>query len=296
MRHKIILLILSVCLWVACNVFGGFLGVFIAYLIDDTSTITSFYTYFQAAMDGNISSPYLQVFLIITHFFSFIVPAVLIASIIWRNRLLKGLKLEVAPGIIQLVLGIVILVCVLPFSLYLNSLMHGIEWPSWIPQGDAQMGRIFKELFATKNVLNFILNLILIGFSAAIGEELLFRGIIQQKFTEFFKNGHTAVIVTALIFGISHFQVEGLIVRVILGALLGYLFYYSGSLWISIFIHFFFNSIQVVLVYSFPEDVVENISSNAIYSIDLIPALIMLIIGLATFYYFKKISNGQENT
>jgi uncharacterized membrane protein (Fun14 family) len=53
----------------------------------------------------------------------------------------------------------------------------------------------------------------------------------------------------ALFFSLIHFEFSGFLPRVILGMFLGYLFYYSGSLWTSIFAHLVNNGAQVVFIY-----------------------------------------------
>ena len=62
-----------------------------------------------------------------------------------------------------------------------------------------------------------MLNLLMIAVLPAIGEELIFRGVFQKIFYDFFKSGHPAVWITAIIFSTLHFQFFGLIPRFILG-------------------------------------------------------------------------------
>ena len=60
---------------------------------------------------------------------------------------------------------------------------------------------------------------------------------------------HVAVWLSAFIFSFIHFQFYGFLPRMFLGLLLGYLFYYSGSLWTSILMHFVNNGAAVVISY-----------------------------------------------
>ena len=91
-------------------------------------------------------------------------------------------------------------------------------------------------------------NLLVIALIPAIGEELTFRGVLQQALTRKM-NVHVAVFLTAFIFSFIHFQFYGFLPRMFLGLLLGYLFYYSGSLWTSILMHFVNNGAAVVVAY-----------------------------------------------
>ena len=91
-------------------------------------------------------------------------------------------------------------------------------------------------------------NLLVIALIPAIGEELTFRGVLQQSLTRRC-NPHVAIWLSAFIFSFIHFQFYGFLPRMFLGLILGYMFYYSGSLWISILMHFINNGTAVVVAY-----------------------------------------------
>ena len=93
-----------------------------------------------------------------------------------------------------------------------------------------------------------LLNLLIIALIPAVGEELTFRGVLQQSLTRKM-NPHLAIILSAAIFSFIHFQFYGFLPRMFLGMLLGYMFYISGSLWPSILMHFVNNGTVVVLYY-----------------------------------------------
>ncbi|MCR5646504.1 MAG: CPBP family intramembrane metalloprotease [Bacteroidales bacterium] len=91
-------------------------------------------------------------------------------------------------------------------------------------------------------------NLLVIALIPAIGEELTFRGVLQQALTRRC-NPHVAIWLSAFIFSFIHFQFYGFLPRMFLGLILGYMFYYSGSLWTSILMHFINNGTAVVVAY-----------------------------------------------
>ncbi len=95
----------------------------------------------------------------------------------------------------------------------------------------------------------YIISLIVIALLPAIFEEIFFRGCMQNIFTKWFKGPWLAILLTAFIFSIIHLSFYGFLVRFALGAVLGFIFYYSGSLWLSILFHFLFNGIQVTILY-----------------------------------------------
>jgi uncharacterized protein len=79
---------------------------------------------------------------------------------------------------------------------------------------------------------------------------MMFRGILQQQIGRLLKNEHVMVWLSAAIFSAIHFQFEGFFARMILGAILGYLFVWTRNLWIPMIVHLLNNSIQVIAIYA----------------------------------------------
>ena len=102
-----------------------------------------------------------------------------------------------------------------------------------------------------------VFNLIVIALIPAIGEEMTFRGVLQQSLTRGLKNPHIAILLSAAIFSFIHFQFYGFLPRMFLGILLGYMFYTSGSLWTSIVMHFVNNGTAVVLYYLYYKGIIN---------------------------------------
>ena len=98
---------------------------------------------------------------------------------------------------------------------------------------------------------------------AGIGEELFFRGILQRLFVRVTKNPWAGIIITAIIFSSIHFQFYGFFPRLLLGILLGAIYWYSGSLWVAIVAHFLYDAAIIVLVYFNPH-MLENTEATLI--------------------------------
>jgi membrane protease YdiL (CAAX protease family) len=135
------------------------------------------------------------------------------------------------------------------------------------------------------NIGDLLFNLFLIAIIPAIGEEMFFRGVIQKKLKNILRNPHIAILITSFIFSAIHMQFFGFLPRFFLGIILGYLFYYSGSLWMPIIAHFINNALFVFLSYLYPERINEDIS------ISMIQAVISLLIVLFFIYLYKQINN-----
>jgi membrane protease YdiL (CAAX protease family) len=84
---------------------------------------------------------------------------------------------------------------------------------------------------------------------AGVSEELLFRGVLQNIILKTTKNPHLAIWFTAFTFSFIHFQFYGFVPRMLLGALFGYLYFWTKSLWIPMFAHIVNNGFTLIMAY-----------------------------------------------
>jgi membrane protease YdiL (CAAX protease family) len=138
-----------------------------------------------------------------------------------------------------------------------------------------------------------ILNLITIALIPAIAEEMIFRGVFQKIFNNLFKSGHIAIWVTAFIFSAIHFQFFGFIPRFILGLVFGYLFYWSGSLWLSIISHFVNNAFPVIMAYIQGMEKFNAPTDVPLWK-QIIGLPIPIIIGFVILFYFRNKSKNDR--
>ena len=117
-----------------------------------------------------------------------------------------------------------------------------------IKQMEEMAGDLTKQMLEVDTVWGLLGNLLVIALIPAIGEELTFRGVVQQALTRRC-HPHVAIWLSAFIFSFIHFQFYGFLPRMFLGLILGYMFYYSGSIWTSILMHFINNGTAVVVAY-----------------------------------------------
>ena len=106
-----------------------------------------------------------------------------------------------------------------------------------------------EKMLNVDTIGGLLLNLLVIALIPAVGEELTFRGVLQQGLMRRVKSPHVAILLSAAIFSFIHFQFYGFLPRMFLGILLGYMFYITGSLWASIAMHFVNNGTAVVVYY-----------------------------------------------
>ncbi|WMJ72484.1 CPBP family intramembrane glutamic endopeptidase [Cytophagaceae bacterium ABcell3] len=151
-----------------------------------------------------------------------------------------------------LVLAVAIFFTAMPFISYLVEWNQ--QWRFPVPQIqeafeqlDERAEKLTRILIYFEDFYEIFPILLVVAILPGIGEELLFRGIIQNEMRSIV-NPHIAIWVTAILFSIIHFQFQGFLPRVALGALFGYLYYWSGNLWIPIIIHFINNSFTFAIM------------------------------------------------
>lgn len=108
---------------------------------------------------------------------------------------------------------------------------------------------VTEAVLATSSVSGLLINIFLIALIPALGEELLFRGIIQQIFARWSKNPHIGIWLAAALFSSLHMQFYGFVPRFLLGGMLGYLLFFSGNIWVPIAAHFANNAVAVLFTY-----------------------------------------------
>jgi membrane protease YdiL (CAAX protease family) len=172
----------------------------------------------------------------------------------WKSFI--GLKKN--PGWLISTLSIVFIIIILPFTnllTYYNANMglpdflSGLE--NFFHEKENQMTDIMESFLKPGGIGGLPFNLLVIAIIPAIGEELLFRGVIQKLLIRWFGNVHWAIFVTSFIFSAMHIQFLSFLPRFFLGMILGYLFYWSGSVWLTIMVHFINNAVATIFYFFF---------------------------------------------
>jgi membrane protease YdiL (CAAX protease family) len=147
---------------------------------------------------------------------------------------------------------------------------------------------MIENLLTMPDVQSLLATLIVVALIPALGEELLFRGIIQKLFTQRY-GAHAGIWITAFIFSFIHFQFFGFFPRLFLGALLGYVFYYTGSLWYAIAVHFANNAGAVIAYFAFQHGTIsESPDDWGTGEGSIVWVLISVSVGIAGMIYLKR--------
>ncbi len=131
------------------------------------------------------------------------------------------------------------------------------DFAEWAKGSEEQLKILTEHLTNFTSPTHFILAFIVVAIIPAIGEELLFRGLIQNLFTKAFSNHHVAIWVTGFIFAAIHMQFFGVMPRMMLGVLFGYLYHWSGKLSVAMLGHLLNNGLALIALYLAQNDIVE---------------------------------------
>lgn len=195
-------------------------------------------------------------------------------------------------------LGILAMFTVLPFNAWIAEWNENIVFPESMAALESKL-KMLHEMYESASELlmngsNLAIGILIFGLLAAVSEEFLFRSVIQKAFVKLFKNAHVGIIVTAIVFSAFHGDFYGFFPRFILGLMLGYMFWMSGSIWASIIMHFVNNSTIVTLYYlnkvgTINIDIEKFGSTNSVFLI-----ILSLVVTAAIFVVCNRLKNRKD--
>ncbi len=266
---------------------------FVCFLLAQLISGTIILSYYKSADIKEIASNptnlnILRYAQMLASLFSFLLPA-FVFSKLKDKQILMYANANIGFNPIFLIIIPLLLLTFYPIidaSFFINKTM---PWNNFLKEYQGDYKSIVDGLLKDQSVFVFVLNFLTIALLPAICEEWIFRGTLQKVLSESL-NIHVAVFMAAIFFSFIHFEFSGFLPRILLGMFLGYLFYYSGSLWTSIFAHAVNNGSQVIIMY---------LSNAGIYKIDLdnpeMPKIwelivysIVFVVLWSVFYHFTQ--------
>lgn len=235
--------------------------------------------------------------LIIMQGLSSIVLFILTALAYWwwvERKTVADFNSRPVPAVPVFLFVFVLQLTFMPVNGYLTSINENIQLPpgleSILKRMEESATEITEFLAKTDTLPQLLVNILVIGVIAGVGEELVFRGVVLRKLLKGLNNEHLAVWLSAIIFSAIHFQFYGFLPRVMLGALFGYLYVWTGNIRVPIAAHIFNNTVAVILYHLMHRGVV----SPELEKMDTIPmpwvvaSTLAFVILLYTFYNREK--------
>lgn len=199
----------------------------------------------------------LKYFQIVQAISLFIIPALLSGYFLYgSDERFFGLGIKQKPSIRAIVLAAAAMIIALPLINLLAIINQHAQLPdflsgmeTWMQTQESYAQELTEYFLEVKNINGLLLNIFMIGILPGIGEEFLFRGVIQRIFGNITKNIHAAILITSILFSALHFQFYGFIPRLVMGIYFGYLLVWTGNIWVPVIAHFANNTFAVVIYY-----------------------------------------------
>ena len=294
--HPLLQLLVFAGMAIGCFMIFGFIGTFILAKATGIDLIT-----ISDPDKWDYANPSLLTFLrgmlVIQFFALYIIPVFLFARFC-DPKPTQYLGLTSAKPV-YFILGIIVLLVALPFVDWTGIFNRDIipettTIGKWMKASEESTAKQIEFMLKRNTVQDLLLNLVLVAVFAGVGEELLFRGVLQRLFIKLFKNPWAGILVTAFIFSAIHLQFYGFIPRFILGVLLGLLYWYSGSLWPAIIAHFAYDAFAVVMIWFNPALAEQDSVAVSLGNKTLLAAISLALVIIIVILMKKRSTNTYE--
>jgi membrane protease YdiL (CAAX protease family) len=200
----------------------------------------------------------------------FIFPSIICAKLFSDNykKYLHTSAPIYLPVAVWTVVSIVAAIPFLNFTYHINQQMvfpvalEGLE--TLLQKMEESGAQLSEAMLSVDNFGGLLFNVLLICVLTAVGEEFMFRGLLQNLFGQFIRHSHVVIWTVALLFSAFHLQFYGFVPRLLLGAYLGYLLHYTKTIWIPVLAHFVNNLFGVVTYYVFRDNLQRMQEMDAI--------------------------------
>lgn len=272
----------------------GFLLGGVASIVIALSYLHIPFTQMRDALLNNNDANFLRIIQVISTFFAMAIPAFIFARII-SNKPFQRLGYNTIISGKQILAVFVIAFAALIVSGSLSMLNELIPLSKTAEKYFKGLEDEYnKQVFAIANMKtmqDYLMSLLIIALLPAMFEEMLFRGSLQPIIINITKNAFVGILITSILFSAVHASFYGFLPRLALGIILGYIYYYSKNIWLSILMHFLNNAVGITQLYAISRKGLLNAQSMSDDTMPLYYGLIAMLILFAALRFFKKESN-----
>lgn len=292
-------LILSLIIVLGSFLLTMFAGTVLAYFIYGVNIFTD--TQSVDIYNDTVNISLLKFYQSVYSIGMFIIPPFIIAYLL-HHKVKEYLYLQQKTKLRNIILATIIIVVSLPMINFLAEINSHLHLPdfmlsieNWMKDSEEQAKVVIEKFLVMKSLPDLLVNLLVIAVIPALGEELLFRGVIQGIFSKITKNVHWGIVITAFLFAALHMQFFGLLPRMVMGILFGYLLIWSKSLWVPIIAHLVNNGLAVLAKYfigngNLPKEI-ETVGANDNF---FVPGILSIIFVLILMTYFFRSCKRQN--
>jgi len=172
---------------------------------------------------------------------------------LYEGDILNYLNLNRSSRIQTYIFAAMTLLAGIPFINFIGDLNSRMTLPdsfsgieNWMRSMEDNAQSLIEKFMKVESLSGLSFNLFMIAILPALGEELMFRGVVQKIFSNWTKNHHWGIWISAFLFSAMHMQFYGFLPRMALGAMFGYLLIWTGNMWVPILAHFVNNTMGVL--------------------------------------------------
>ncbi len=196
---------------------------------------------------------------------------------------------------LQVYLGMALIVVVfMPFSASFIELFQPENWPDSLrglaesmESIDSRYDDIAGFFVDFDSYGEFFLAIIVMAVLPAIGEEFVFRGVLQPYLVKLSKNSMLGVLICSFIFAAFHMQFSGFFPRFLLGVIFGLIFLWTRNIWLPVLGHFLNNFITLLMAGAYQFGLTE-VDMNEDVEISPLIALLSVILGVILMIWMRK--------
>lgn len=227
--------------------FGSSLGTLLNSLMFHATTVK----------EASNQAAFLRVSQVCVSLCAFLLPALLFAWL-QDSKWFRYNDADRRPYYLLVNVTLVLSIVLLPLVAVLTQWNQAMHLPESMSKLETALRAMEGRAQAMTNILTFnvsydvlMLNLLFLALIPALCEEFLFRGTLQSFLHKWSGKPHLAIWITAVVFSAIHLQFFGFIPRLLLGAYLGYLYYWSRSIWLPVLAHFLHNALSLIVEFTF---------------------------------------------
>ena len=231
----------------------------------------------------------------------FMVPA-LLTGFVFYGKAFRFVGLSKKPPMSAIVWMLVVYVAMTPAMNWLVAWNASVSLPEsmapleqWLKAQEMAAQEAASQVVDVSSPFDLCLTILLVGILTGLCEETFFRGALQQIFICGTKKGHLAVWISALIFSAMHFQFYGFVPRLVLGAFFGYMYLWSGSLWVPVVGHAINNTAVVVLTWLKEQGIASSIDSVGVAESSVPYAAIASVLATLALMIVFRAYNAKGN-
>ncbi len=228
---------------------------------------------------------------------TFLLPSIIFAKLIHPSPNNIWFFRKINTRTISLILPFFIIVILVSYLLL--QVNQSIDLSFFSPEIEASLKNSQKirdqmhHAFVGNSFMSYLFNIIIMAIVPAFCEELAFRGIFQNLCSKWTGKIHVGIVLSALLFAMLHFQFYNFFALLFVGLFFGYIVAFTGTIWITIIIHFLYNLFSLTILFLSKKGVTDM---NSKFEHLGFVHLFLLLLSVGIVFYVLRKNNKLKDT